>query len=170
MFKITTAHSDKLNSKDPEDLTVSEAIHTIYPGYNYIDTVYWNRITIQIDRKGDLSSIYNDIVQFVHDIRSGANAFKESFLSSTCTAEFEVRKKDKQLIIIPRFYDVRAFQNGIQIPLSTLKNMDHELEISEEDFLTELYKLLRSVNNDLLSAGYSVQDLEDFGVLVELLE
>jgi hypothetical protein len=61
MFNNITAKACKLGQLDKEESKASEAIHSLYDSYDCEDLIQWNEIVIRIDRRGDLSCIYDDI-------------------------------------------------------------------------------------------------------------
>lgn len=170
MFKILTATKCELSSLDKEDKTVSEAINSIYANYSCDDIIIWNNINIRIDRKGDLSSIYDDIIYFISMINSKVELCSHSFLSSTFTVKLEVKRSLENLIITPNFYVVQAFTEEKEfLDMKTLKTSELKLTIGSENFVDQWKNLLESVKRDLIQVGYSSENLEDFHLLEDIL-
>ncbi len=169
MFNIITAKACKLGQLDKEDSKVSEAIHSLYDSYDCEDLIQWNEIVIRIDRRGDLSCIYDDIIYLIEDINSNIDQFNQSFLSSSFTVKLEIKNTTEHLIIKPFFYVVQSFKNEKYFDLKNLDINDLVLIVEAEHFVQQWKKILSSVREDLLRVDYSSRNLEDFHVLDKIL-
>lgn len=71
-FKIDIKKGNILGSKDDDDTTVGEAIETIYPDYDndYINIWLTENLRICLDFRGDISDIYDDLIDMLNNIQS----------------------------------------------------------------------------------------------------
>jgi len=91
MFKIEFNVTKKLGIVDNEDISVSEAIWSIYPNYDENVTITFGNYLIHLDKKGDLSVIYNDVILMLKKLNE-IEEFETSFLSSGFTAYWNFKK------------------------------------------------------------------------------
>lgn len=89
MFRIKITNEALIGEIDLDDETVAEAIFSTYSNYTYDILLMWNDLVIPLDRRGDISDIYNDIVFMLDSL-----------------------KKTKE-ILLRHFYQVHLLQNGI---------------------------------------------------------
>lgn len=154
MFSIEFANSINLGKFDREDSTVSEAIYTIYPDYSDSFTLNWNKYLIPLSKKGDLSEIYNDLVNILTLIKTdNAKAFYINFLSSTFTAKWNfIIYKTDQIIINAKWYSNSIFRNRI----ITASDPDlYQVLVNKHHFVKAWDTLLRNLKRDLKTVGYT---------------
>lgn len=82
MFKLIAIKETPLGVKDDEDLSVSEAIYSTYTDYTNDILMVFDKVVLCLDRKGDISDIYNDIVNIFEQLELGTKQFFMCFLSS----------------------------------------------------------------------------------------
>ncbi|EMS4514826.1 TPA: hypothetical protein ACGBQD_000643 [Escherichia coli] len=75
MFKLIAIKETPLGVKDDEDLSVSEAIYSTYTDYTNDILMVFDKVVLCLDRKGDISDIYNDIVNIFEQIELGTKQF-----------------------------------------------------------------------------------------------
>ncbi|EGI1937926.1 hypothetical protein K7N57_000722 [Salmonella enterica] len=158
MFSIVLLNDFVLGEMDEEDTTVSEAIDSIYVEYTHDIVFKWNNHETRLDRKGDISEIYNDIILMLKLLSDKNNKkFSISFLSSTFTAIWDFSIDMDMLSIRAKW-----------ITVSFLNDRDDEglyvLNIPVNVFISEWNKLLRIIRDDLIKCGYD-ESLEGFSYL-----
>lgn len=161
MFKINIKHQFVLGEVDAGDESVAEAISSTYSEYTHDIEVNWGSCAFALDRRGDLSEIYNDLVLMLTKLENREEKeFSISFLSSTFTAVWNLSIRDDLVLIEPKWIVV-GFIN------TDSKEMDFEnnkIEVPISYFIEEWNSLLRYVKKDMLSLGYK-NNLENFDYL-----
>ncbi|EFL9680277.1 hypothetical protein IA00_002957, partial [Escherichia coli] len=104
MFKLIAIKETPLGVKDDEDLSVSEAIYSTYTDYTNDILMVFDKVVLCLDRKGDISDIYNDIVNIFEQIELGTKQFFMCFLSSTFTTRWEFEHKSPDTINITAYW------------------------------------------------------------------
>ena len=99
MFRIKINNEVLLGKIDYDDETVAEAIHSTYPDYSYDISLCWNDFVIPLDRRGDISEMYDDIIFMLTALKRNEQELSISFLSSTFTAEWYIQVESENLRI-----------------------------------------------------------------------
>ena len=169
-FKIEVRKKENLGKLDPEDERTDEAIWTIYPDYSgYEFELIFSYFSINLDFRGDLYSIYGDVVKMLTKIRAGEKKFSWSFLSSTFTAKGEISVTEDQILFAPRWIVVAMKdRNGNIVEAADYRSYEHVHELDKNYFLNEWDQMLLGVARDLKKVGY--ENLEDFDYLSDLLK
>lgn len=162
MFRIKINNDLLLGEIDNDDKTVAEAIYSTYQDYSYDLSLIWNDFIIPLDRRGDISDMFNDIIHMLNALKRNESTFSVSFLSSTFTAIWYIHTETDNLRIIPRWITV-AF-SGQQSPANEAMNT---LIVPKVDFINEWDNLLRIIKHDLITVGYG-ENLEGFCYLSTL--
>lgn len=167
MFKIITKKKNLIEKNaDIEDITVSEAISTIYNySTDFLISINWNRIIILLDGVS-FSQIYNDAVLMLELIKSPEKEFSINFLDSNFTAKWNFTKENSTLNIHAEWYDIASF-DGTNISVEKLNDLCNFLEEDIECFINTWDSLLKEIKIDLLNAGYN-NELENFDYLDKL--
>ena len=162
MFRIKINNNVLLGKIDYDDETVAEAIHSTYPDYSYDISLWWNDFVIPLDRRGDISEMYNDIIFMLNALKRNEKELSISFLSSTFTAKWYIQVESENLRILPKW---------ITIEFSNHQPCDNKegtiLIVPTLEFINEWNNLLRIIKNDLIKVGYS-ENLEGFNYLKTL--
>lgn len=162
MFRIKINNEVSLGKIDYDDETVCEAIHSTYPEYHYDISLIWNDFVIQLDRRGDISEMYNDIIRMLNALKRNEKDFSISFLSSTFTAQWSIHVESENLRILPKW---------ITVSFSDLQPYDNQqnsiLIVPTVEFINEWNNLLKIIKDDLIKVGYN-ENLEDFYYLKTL--
>lgn len=159
MFIIKITNEVLIGKIDPDDETVSEAIFSTYSDYTYDILLMWNELVIPLDRRGDLSEIYNDIVFMLDSLKKNKRDFIVSFLSSTFTAKWHIQFEGEFLKISPKWITVTF--SGKQ-PSDNQKM--NRLLVRKIDFINEWNALLKVIKQDLTRVGYN-KNLKGFDYL-----
>ncbi|RKO81924.1 hypothetical protein C5E04_03660 [Pectobacterium parmentieri] len=162
MFRIKTNNEVLLGKIDNDDETVAEAIYSTYSDYTYDISLMWNNFVIPLDRRGDISDMYNDITLMLSSLKRNESTLLVSFLSSTFTAKWRIQVESENLRILPKW---------ITVAFSGQQHSDNEenntLIVPIVDFINEWDDLLRVIKDDLIKVGYG-EDLEGFYYLTTL--
>lgn len=165
MFKIEFDKTKILGKIDLQDKSVSEAIFSIYPTYDDTIFIYWRNYVLCLDRRGDMSTIYNDIIEMLQELSNKKSSFRCSFLSSTFTAYWNFHVEEGNLIKInPHFFGVNIKEKDTYLTNEQVRALNLDIEIDFNLFISEWHKLLRSIKEDLLQVGYK-ENLENFEYL-----
>jgi len=162
MFRIKINNDVLLGGIDDDDETVAEAIYSTYSDYTYDISLVWNNFIIPLDRRGDISEMYNDIVLMLNALKRNESAVSVSFFSSMFTAKWCIHVEDENLEISPKWITV-SFSG--QQPCGNEKS--NALAVPIVDFINEWDDLLRVIKDDLMKVGYG-EDLEGFYYLTTL--
>lgn len=149
MFKLEVIRDTLLGTKDSEDTSVSEAIFSTYLEYSPDILLHWNDLTLCLSRRGDISDIYDDIIDILTQLEHRIESFFMAFLSSSFTAHWDFKIIDSNLIKVDaKWIDVVYLDKS----KSNIKRSSMVISIS--DFTEQWKKILRSIKKDLLSLGY----------------
>ncbi|WP_300686889.1 hypothetical protein [Chryseobacterium sp.] len=167
MFKIEFNKTIELGVIDVEDTSVSEAIWSTYPDYKPDVFIHWKGYQIELDKRGDISSIYNDIIDMLEELINNNSLFKSGFLSSTFKAYWNFKVEERTIKIKPQFFVASIKNNDMYLANEEIRKLDLDIEIDFDYFISEWSKLLKSIKEDLLKVGYT-EDLENFEYLKNL--
>lgn len=154
MFKIKINNEVLLGEIDKNDETVAEAIFSTYSDYTYDISLIWNNFIIPLDRRGDISDMFNDIIFMLSSLKRNERTLSVSFLSSTFTAKWCIEVEAENLRISPKW--ITAVFSGQQPSDNEAVNT---LIVSRVDFINEWDNLLKIIKDDLIKVGYG-QNLE----------
>lgn len=166
MFKIITKGKPNLDSFDPQDTEVKDAIYTIYCNDDdFMIFINWNGFKIPMDGVG-FSQIYNDVIIMLEELEEECNKFSINFLDSGLTAIWNFTIEDSLVAVDADWIDIASygFKN------TTVEELDKKpksVKMCKLDFINEWNSLLKIIKEDLLRAGYS-NDLEGFEYLDSL--
>ncbi|MGH1517939.1 hypothetical protein [Chryseobacterium sp. JK1] len=167
MFKIEFNTTTELGKIDTEDTSVGEAIWTIHPYYENDVFIQWKGYQIELDKRGTISDIYNDLIYLLDELQAGNPQFTISFLCSGFTAYWHFRVEKNVITIHPQFFEVAIKRNDDYLDMKEIRQLDLDIEIGFDHFISEWNKLLKSIKDDLLKVGYT-EDLENFEYLRNL--
>ncbi|EHR8838439.1 hypothetical protein ABJ851_003919 [Shigella flexneri] len=156
MFKIIIIRETPLGIKDEEDLSVSEAIYSTYADYTDDILMVFDKVVLCLDRRSDVSDIYNDIVDIFEQLELGTKQFFMCFLSSSFTTRWEFEITSTEVIKITAHWFVVRYLYNIN---SDIKVSVIEIPISE--FKAQWGNIIKPMKRDILSLGYDVT-LENF--------
>jgi len=166
MFKIEFNVTKKLGTIDNEDMSVSEAVWSTYPNYTENITITFGNYLIHLDKKGDMSVIYNDVVSMLKKLNKNTE-FEISFLSSGFTAYWDFVKQENSIIITPKWISAGLEDRETSLFIENVKEANFPKTVNIEIFISEWHKFLKSIKDDLLKVGYT-EDLENFEYLKNL--
>ncbi|MFZ4929414.1 hypothetical protein [Chryseobacterium sp. Mn2064] len=167
MFKIEFNTTTELGEIDTEDTSVSEAIWSIHPYYDNDVFIHWKDYQIELDKRGTISDIYNDLIYLLDELNAGNTQFTSSFLCSGFTAYWHFRVEKNRITISPQFFEVAIKHNDGYLDMKEIRQLDLNIEIGFDHFISEWNNLLKSIKDDLLKVGYT-EDLENFEYLKNL--
>lgn len=167
MFKIEFNKTIELGVIDVENTSVSEAIWSTYPDYKSDVFIHWKGYQIELDKRGDISTIYNDIIDMLEELINNNSLFKSGFLSSTFTAYWNFKVEERTIKIKPQFFVASIKNNDMYLANEEIRKLDLDIEIDFDYFISEWSKLLKSIKDDLLKVGYT-EELENFEYLKKL--
>ncbi|POP44312.1 hypothetical protein CHU32_02575 [Superficieibacter electus] len=75
MFKLEMVRTTPLGQKDNEDLSVSEAISSTCSDYETDIHLFFGDLILCLSKRGDISDIYNDIIDIFKQLNCGAKRF-----------------------------------------------------------------------------------------------
>ena len=148
MFQIEINYNTTLHlQKDLNDLTVPEAIETIY--YSSADCVaslVWNGCKLLLFGV-TIGNIYNNIISTVTAITSNSETFLENFLDSAFTARWEFAVNGDNIHITAYWFDIVCIEGDIMsVPNSVI--------MPKNKIIHEFDKLLSKIKEDLTIVGY----------------
>lgn len=167
MFKIEFNKTKKLGKIDPEDLSVSEAIWSIYLNYDDYIIITFGDYLIHLDKRGDISVMYNDIIYMLKNLNENKTEFLTSFLSSGFTAYWNFKKEENLITITPQWFAVGLEKKETKLFIENVREANIPITLSIDVFMSEWHRLLESIKNDLLKTGYT-EELENFEYLKKL--
>ncbi|MGG5508268.1 MULTISPECIES: hypothetical protein [unclassified Myroides] len=156
IFDLEIPNSRKLKERDIADLTLSEALFTIYDLDNNLILI-WNDARITLNYKLDIGDSILDIFQMIDDIINKKEEFKTQFPSQSF---FEL-------------WICEIIDNNIHIKWDGFKenynnNIDDIIVLDVSLFVKVWMKLLQQLKSDLLEKGYNELNLEDFYLFEKL--
>lgn len=167
MFKIEFNKTPKKGTIDAEDISVSEAIWSTYPTYDEEIIISFGNFLIFLDKKGDISTLYNDIVTMLKKLNEYRGEFETSFLSSGFTVYWNFKKEKKAITITPKWISAGLKNKETNLFIENLKEANIPITIDVKIFISEWNKFLKSIKDDLLEVGYT-EDLKNFEYLKNL--
>lgn len=167
MFKIEFNKVIELGEIDVENTSVSEAIWSTYPEYKSDVFIHWKGYQIELDKRGDISNIYNDIIDMLEELSNNNSLFKSGFLSSTFTAYWNFTVENNTIKINPQFFVASVKNNDRYLTNEEIRKLDLDIDVDFGYFISEWSKLLKSIKDDLLKVGYT-ENLENFEYLKNL--
>ncbi|MDR4892514.1 MULTISPECIES: hypothetical protein [unclassified Chryseobacterium] len=167
MFKIEFNKTKEIGVIDTEDMSVSEAIWSTYLAYEEDIIITFGNYLIYLNRKGDISVMYNDIISMLKKMKENEDEFEISFLSSAFTLYWNFKKENKSVIITPKWISVGLENRETGLFVENLRDANFPITVKTEDFIFEWNNLLKDIKEDLLKVGYT-EDLENFEYLKTL--
>ncbi len=166
-IKIESKKQKEFTSLDEEDETVSEAIETIYESYKPDVKITYKNYILYLSKKGDISDIFDGIIEVLSEIEKGKDQVSYNYLSSSFTVKMDIKIEQGCLIIQPTWYVANIEKDGCKIISEDFHLINKEIRISKVSFLNEWNKLLLEIKHDLTKAGYNNQ-LNGFNYLNNL--
>jgi hypothetical protein len=93
MFEILLNDNLKLGTFDPKDMTVSEAMFSIYDLENNI-IIVWNDFSTSLNYKLDIGDSFSDIIQMLNSTKNKAKEFDVQFPSQSFFELWKCHIKD----------------------------------------------------------------------------
>lgn len=164
MFKILTSKPVSLNPIDDEDLTIKEALQTIYP-YTKESAlyIYWNGYILELWFCAEISDIFKDIMKMLDSLLD-KESFEIHWGSNIFFGIWSFTIVDSSIKINSTWTDLRG---GKEI-LDQVKKVSNTLIIDKKTFINEWINLLEQLKNDLINTGYNNENIEDFYLLENL--
>ncbi|GEN78243.1 hypothetical protein [Chryseobacterium hagamense] len=167
MFEIKFNVTKKLGIIDNEDISVSEAIWSIYPNYDENVIITFGNYLIYLDKRGDIAGMYNDIIYMLKDLNENENEFQMSFLSSGFTVYWNFKKEENLITITPKWISAGLKDRETNLFVQNVREANFPITVNTDVFISEWHKLLKNIKDDLLKVGYT-EDLENFEYLKNL--
>ncbi|MET3035877.1 hypothetical protein ABXT08_07245 [Chryseobacterium sp. NRRL B-14859] len=166
MFEITITKKVITKKKaDFEDITVSEAISTIYNySKDFIIFINWNGFKLPIDGVG-FSQIYNDIIIMLEELEEGCD-FSVNFLDSGFTAIWKFTTKGHFIDVEAEWVDIASYGYE-KTTIEELEKVSNVITVNKREFIKEWNSLLKIIKDDLINAGYD-ETLDGFEYLKAL--
>lgn len=159
IFKLEIVRDTPLGKKDIEDRSVSDAIFSTYLEYKTDILLHWGDLALCLSRRGDISDIYDDIVDVLTNLEKGTEFFSMAFLSSSFTTHWDFKIISSDLVMMDaKWIDVVYLHEG----KSNVKTSHMIVSIS--DFTEQWVKVLRSIKKDLVHLDYD-DNLHGFSFL-----
>lgn len=158
MFNIKIVRNIIPSIQDDEDISVVEAVQTIYKNEDsWIAEMNWNGYIIPLF--GDtIAYLYKDILSIINCIESNKEIFEKSFLDASFTARWECSINNNIIHIKAFWFDLSPAANENQ-EIKDINSVSNILAMDKNKFIDELNILIDKVNRDLLSAGYDKSKL-----------
>jgi len=130
-----------LNKKDENDLSMNDAIQTIYD-YDEEIELTWGNEKVNLYVKGDVSVSWLDIIRMIENLGS-----REDFYMHWPSESFWVTWK--------------FIVNGDSFKIETIgsKNIPM-IEVSKKQFISEWDSFIAKINKDLIKQGYDLSKLD----------
>ena len=160
-FKLLISQPIELNAMDEEDLTINEALQTIYT-YNKESSIYlkWNNYIIELNLAAQIADIYDDIIKMLELlINEKIREFDIYWGSSSFMAQWHINKNNNENINIEAHWTAVT---GGKVTLKELNKVKNKIEINVNVFLREWLRLISLIKEDLIKAGYNSTILKDF--------
>ncbi|AYN04403.1 hypothetical protein [Flavobacterium sp. 140616W15] len=167
MFKIKFNCENVIGTFDEDDETVGEAIESSFGNYDTDVFIYWNSYIIYLNKKCDISDIYNDIIKMILCLKeNNTENIAINFLSSNFTAKWDFSIKKDFIAVTPRWINVSLEYEGKMIDIQDLHSIREDiiLNIDIKSFIDEWNNLLLNIKKHLISIGYN-NNLEGFEYL-----
>jgi hypothetical protein len=133
-----------------DDLTLAEAIETIFPLHTDFAILVWNDVYVPLTYKYDISIIINDVlIMLASLIASEKGSTTIHWPSNTFRARWILTWSAAELVIISSWESVIG---GTEF----LLNKAPVLTIEKKVFLSEWVNLLRKVSNSVLTRSGSI--------------
>lgn len=166
MFKIIIKRKDLIGKKrDIEDLTICEAISTVY---NYSEDLFificWNGFKIPMDGIS-FSQIYNDVIIMLEELEHDDD-FYVSFLDASFTAIWNFSINIDRVIVEAKWINIAPYHYK-NTTIEDLRKVSNIINVNKKEFINEWNNLLKIIKYDLLSVGYT-NELEGFDYLNNL--
>lgn len=167
MFSLKIIRPKIIEKKDSEDITISEAIETIYSKVGQVVIISWNGINIPVFGSSIGSLIYN-IVSMIKLIKLNRNEFTENFLDPSFTATWSFRKRERYIEIKATWFAIPYLPDE-NVKLSELQRAPNLVVVNQKEFVAMWIDLLRLIKTDLETVGYN-SELEGYKELEDLLK
>jgi hypothetical protein len=153
-FLIDVEPYQRLDVRDPEDSTVSEAIESVYRAGPAVRIHMAPGTWIRLPMSGGVSDIYNDVIRMLRNLEQGVYPFEITFLCSSFTAIWRFSESTGVLAIGTSWSAVDGTSNGSEIRDACFNHAISQIVVQKQKFVTEWQKLLTTIKHDLLYAGY----------------
>ncbi|MEJ5102671.1 hypothetical protein [Chryseobacterium sp. MYb328] len=167
MFKIEFKVTKKLGKIDIEDISVSEAIWSIYPNDDENVIITFGNYLIHLDKRGDIAGMYNDIIRMLKCLNENNSEFLTSFLSSGFTVYWNFKKEENSITITPTWFSAGLKHRETDLFVEHVREVNFPITVTTDVFISEWHKFLKNIKEDLLKVGYT-EDLENFEYLKNL--
>jgi hypothetical protein len=151
--------------KDPEDTSLGEALESCFYSLDGA-RLHWNGVSVPLSYKYDLSIIVHDVVHLVRWLRTCTqDCFAICWSSNTFLASWQVESAAGRVRVTASWYSVSAQDGHLEEAL----NAAPVAEANQAAFMAQWAALLRVAHQSLIDTGYTPEELEDYGPLLEEL-
>lgn len=163
-FKLLISQPNNLLPRDKEDITINEALQTIYP-YTRESSIYmyWNGYILELWLCAEISDIIKDILSLINSLKNE----KQFSINWGCNIFFGTWECLQYKNTIKIKSNWNALRGGNEI-LNQINKVSNELIIDIDAFIKEWLKLLNQIKKDLEKTGYNKENLVDFYLLENL--
>jgi hypothetical protein len=166
-FLIEMEPYERLDVRDPEDSTTSEAIESVYRAGPAVRIHMAPQTWATLPVEGGVSDIYSDLVRMLKNLEMGVYPFEITFLCSCFTAIWRFSDSNGVLTIRTSWTAVNGVSNGREIRHANFNDEVSQFVVEKETFVAEWRNLLGQIKCELLSAGYD-SSLDNFEYLEQL--
>jgi hypothetical protein len=147
MFEIKIEIAGKLNTKDKEDLSASEAIETIYNFPEDKVIFIWEDVEFTAFLSGDISDSWFDILGLMGNLNSSKTKFNLQFPSQSFWHYWKFKEFSKDIWEIEALW---SFEEKKKI------------KVAKGVFQKEFQKLITRVESDLKSQKYIIENFREY--------
>lgn len=164
-FKLLVSNPYRLYHRDEQDVTINEALQTIYPYTKEASVyMYWNGYILELYYCAEISDIIQDVFFLVTSL-GDKKQFRVNWGSNIFFGTWDCFCNEKEIKIIS---DLQALRGGSKT-LEQLNCVAKELTIQIDVFTKEWLNLLRQIKKDLERSGYNASNLNDFYLLENII-
>ena len=160
-FYMQAGNPEYKKNFDKSDVTLSDAVETVFPMDTEAVIMMWNHIAIPLSYKYDIGYMMDDIISLLCKIESEEEcSFKISWLPDTFRCDWMIHKKKDSLTI-------QAVWESITGKLELLLNQCNTIELKADDFISEWKMVLEKIIQGLEHSGYTGEKLRGMVRLVD---
>jgi hypothetical protein len=164
-FELRVPEIPAVADSDPLDETIGDAIQTVFSSVEEVVLV-WNGVRVGLSLKYDVGEMWRDILLMLKHLKAEEGQFTVHWPSNSFFVQWDFTLNDEMLRIESHWM---AVSGGSQ-SLAELKHVDNVVEIDKQSFVSQWHKLLITIRDSLLAAGYAPARLYGFEDLMKELE
>ena len=165
-FSLLVSNANHFLPRDEQDVTISEALQTIYPYTKEASVyMYWNGYILELYFCAEISDLIQDIFFLINSL-GDKKQFRVNWGSNIFFGTWDCLSDGKYIKIKS---DLQALRGGSET-LKQLSHVSNEVTIQIDTFTKEWLKLLKQIKKDLERNGYNRNNLKDFILLESIIQ